>query len=105
MHKTITGEGHVSSDPPSKDLEEKPAFLSARWWVLTLQALAFWKYSAKDWAIWNLSSYATYGMVFGVFKPVATFIGAKAPWLLPMLKLAWAKVTALVIAIFHVSSP
>lgn len=101
MNTSVSGD-HVSSDPPN---EKKPPMLSWRWWALMFGALKFWKYTPKDWAIWNLSSYATYGMVFGVFKPVAAAIGTKLPWLMPAVKAAWAKTAAFVVALFHVSSP
>lgn len=72
--------------------------MSKGWWVNMFTALKFHKYTAKDWAIWNLSSYATYGMVFGVFKPIATFIAAKLPWFFPLVTKVWTTVATSVVA-------
>lgn len=75
------------------EVSEKPGFMSKGWWSNLFSALRFDKYTSRDWGIWNLSSYATYGMVFGVFKPVAAWVAAKFPWLAPAVAMAWEHVT------------
>lgn len=103
-------------DPPLAVEKGKPSLFSAAWWTALFSALKLWKYSARDWAIWNLSSWATYATVFGLLKPLAAFVTAKVPWLMPALSAGWsmfvkgvlavwAFLLALIAAIWNVSHP
>lgn len=81
--------------------EDKPGFFTWRFWSLLFGALKVWKYSPKDWAIWHLSSYVTYATVFGLLKPIAAWLTKTFPWVVPVLKTVWAKVVAVVIAVWE----
>lgn len=52
----------------SEELPKKPRFLSKLWWKHFFSALKFWKYDARDVAVWNLSSWMTLFQIFGITK-------------------------------------
>ena len=75
----------VEEDSEATGKDAKPRFLSRAWWKSLFTAMKLHKYTARDWGIWNLSTLSTYGVIFGIFKPVAMFVATKAPWLVTRL--------------------
>jgi len=68
------------------DIAEKAKFFSKQWWKNMFSAMKIWKYSPKEHAIFQLSSFLSYGNVF-----VGTLLWnwVKAKWaimLLPFFK-------------------
>jgi hypothetical protein len=72
---------YVSSnvDPPVKTT--KPSLFSKEWWKNIGSAVKFHRYSPRDWAIWNISSWVTYATVFGVLQPVWSWVSANAAFI------------------------
>lgn len=87
-------------DPPQPLVMEdvKPRLFSIAWFVTMFSALNFAKYTARDWGIYNLSSACTYGTIFGIYKPVATYVAAHFPWLVSGVKLMITWITACAVA-------
>ena len=83
----------------------KPKALSWAWWALLFSALAVWKFTPKEWAIWNLSSYASYATVYGLLNPAFDWINTNLPWLIPGIKAAASKVAAIAVAGWEVMTP
>lgn len=98
-----------ATDPPIE--KTKPKFLSFAWFVLFFSALAVWKYTPKDWGVWNVSSYVTLAQVFCATQ-VYEFIKVNAPWVLTGLgslasfgKAVAAKVVVVTVAVWEVIGP
>lgn len=107
----ITAESSGSiTDPPAEEAV-KPKFFSFAWWALLFSAFCIWRYSPKDWAVWNLSSWVTIGQIF-CLTTVYNFLKIEAPWVVSgamavanFLKAIVVKAVAVAVAVWNVVSP
>lgn len=86
-------------DPPPQASKKKPGFMSKEWFLDILRALLMWRYSAREWGIFNLSS------LFTDIKWVSILVGSGV-WsktaAIMFFKNLWLKLIAFVTAIFEV---
>lgn len=86
----------------SKDTPvQSPRLFSKNWWLSLGSALNFKSYDAKNWAVWNLSTYVTLINIFAG-KALWTALTTKLPWLMPMISAAYAKVASFFSALMYV---
>ena len=83
----------MSKDYDSKN-NSKPTLFSGAWFKNVFMALNVFKYSAREWAIWSISSWVTIGQVFALKQVIAILpVG-----LVTFFKAVASKVAALVSA-------
>lgn len=113
MHSASGGGGldfyhHTATDVNSVEEDKKPKLFSVAWFKNLGSALRFDKYSARDWAIWNLSSWATYAVVFGFTKllvPLLNYVVSMLPsGLVTAAKAVFTKVAVFFAALVHIFS-
>lgn len=87
-------------------VEKSPPLFSIKWFKNVATALRFDKYSPRDWAIWNLSSWCSYAVVFGISKILMplfhTLVALLPAGVVSFFKAVFVKLTLLAVAVWHV---